>query len=99
MNLNWHHLGYLQSIKKGNDYALILWDIFTDIDECTVDDTICGPGGSCTNTVGSHECSCDDGYEGGGTATPCSGMCLVCIPLRKWLCAHIINIKRAIKNN
>ena len=46
----------------------------TDIDECTVDPTICGPGGSCTNTVGTYECSCADGYNGGGTAYPCYGM-------------------------
>jgi len=44
-----------------------------DVDECK-DSTICGVGGNCTNTIGSYNCSCDEGFIGGGDATPCKGI-------------------------
>ena len=48
--------------------------LFPDIDECTAIATICGVGGTCTNTpAGSFTCECDDGYDGGGEATVCAG--------------------------
>ena len=50
--------------------SLIL--LYTDINECT-DTSICGVGGTCTNTDGSYTCTCEYGYKGGGDATPCSG--------------------------
>ena len=46
--------------------------ILTDINECT-DTSICGVGGTCTNTYASYTCKCVPGYTGGGDATPCSG--------------------------
>ena len=33
---------------------------FIDIDEC---ETKCGENGNCTNTNGSYDCICDDGYK------------------------------------
>jgi len=43
-----------------------------DIDECA-SVTICGSVGAakCTNTEGSYNCTCNNGYIGGGKATPC----------------------------
>ena len=46
---------------------------FSDINECDTAN-ICGIGGTCSNTEGSYECTCDDGYIGGGDATPCTGL-------------------------
>lgn len=37
-----------------------------DVDECASPEPVCGTHASCTNTVGSHSCKCDDGYEGDG---------------------------------
>ena len=53
-------------------YNIFYCNILTDIDECT-DATICGAGGTCTNTGGSYTCVCDSGYVGGGDAAPCTG--------------------------
>ena len=35
----------------------------TDVDECSTIPDICGDNSTCTNTDGSYECECDDGYE------------------------------------
>lgn len=53
----------------------------SDIDECeqkldNCDDTF----GTCTNTKGSFECSCNPGYQGDGTLSNC----------RKWLYVTIV---------
>ena len=33
-----------------------------DIDECVAEINICGPNGSCVNTLGSYKCDCQTGY-------------------------------------
>lgn len=38
--------------------------LFLDVDECEEKIHSCGYGAECTNTPGSHECSCPDGYSG-----------------------------------
>ena len=44
----------------------------TDIDECANDDlNNCHEDANCTNTGGSFNCSCNDGYSGSGTE--CTG--------------------------
>ena len=43
----------------------------TDIDECTLGTDNCDVNANCTNTIGSFECFCNDGFEGDGTS--CSG--------------------------
>ena len=44
---------------------------FTDVDECKDDRHDCHVNGTCTNTAGSFECVCNDGYLGDGRN--CSG--------------------------
>ena len=39
--------------------------IISDIDECLVDPP-CNESAECTNTLGSYECTCLDGFEGDG---------------------------------
>jgi len=42
--------------------------VSADVDECALDPAICGPAGSCTNTVvPPYTCSCGAGYEFNGT--------------------------------
>ena len=38
----------------------------TDIDECVMDIHTCDTMATCMNTIGSFECTCNDGYEGDG---------------------------------
>ena len=58
----------------------------TDIDECANDDlNNCHEDANCTNTEGSFNCSCNDGYSGSGTE--CAGKFVACssyvyIPVR-----------------
>ena len=40
---------------------------FTDIDECALDSRVCDENANCTDTDGSFQCSCVDGYTGNGT--------------------------------
>ncbi|XP_072035556.1 uncharacterized protein [Amphiura filiformis] len=44
-----------------------------DIDECTTSTHTCHASATCTNTVGSFTCSCNDGY--GGNGFTCSPIC------------------------
>ena len=51
--------------------------LYTDIDECAVDDGGCIEG--CTNTVGSFECQCNrTGYEVIENSQLCVGECRLC---------------------
>ena len=45
--------------------------VIVDIDECITASHKCDPNANCTNTVGSHSCSCEDGFTGSGSS--CSG--------------------------
>ncbi|KAI8492386.1 hypothetical protein Bbelb_298390 [Branchiostoma belcheri] len=37
-----------------------------DVDECLSGDHMCDGNATCTNTVGSYTCACNDGYQGDG---------------------------------
>ena len=45
-----------------------------DIDECATGTHACDSFGTCTNTAGSYDCSCNDGYLGDGflCTIPCA---------------------------
>ena len=45
--------------------------VLTDIDECAVNNGGCSPEANCTNTPGSFNCTCHEGYSGDGFN--CSG--------------------------
>ena len=46
-----------------------------DIDECSLNSTICDKNAMCTNTYGSYICSCNPGYRGSGQPGDCEGNC------------------------
>ena len=50
----------------------ILENSILDIDECTADSSPCDENANCTNTVGSYNCICKQGFSGNGTI--CQGM-------------------------
>ena len=60
-------------------YVLCLW---TDVDECVEDVTICGPEAVCNNTIGAHICTCNHGYRLdlsdiiASSENPCNGVWL-----------------------
>ena len=45
---------------------------YLDIDECVMGSHVCDVNANCTNTVGSHKCTCKEGYTGDGRS--CSGI-------------------------
>lgn len=49
----------------------------SDIDECTTEASVCPAHSNCNNTVGSYNCSCEEGYT--GNETFCKGTCLYII--------------------
>ena len=44
---------------------------FVDIDECSNGSHSCDVNANCSNTVGSHNCTCKEGFTGDGRS--CSG--------------------------
>ena len=52
------HIGFEDVNDDGTDCL--------DIDECLLETDNCHDNANCTNTEGSFECECLDGYEGNG---------------------------------
>ena len=52
--------------------SLFQWEIFADIDECSLGLDNCDINAVCTNTVGSFVCTCLPGYTGEGML--CTGI-------------------------
>ena len=50
--------------QNPNFFSAILFMFWTDIDECSENETICGENAECNNTAGGYACSCVDGYNG-----------------------------------
>ena len=45
--------------------------MYTDIDECALDEDVCDDNADCLDTIGSYACSCNNGFSGNGFT--CSG--------------------------
>ena len=43
-----------------------MFHICTDVDECLLNRGNCSSNGMCQNAVGSHTCTCFNGYTGNG---------------------------------
>ena len=52
---------------------------FVDINECAGVNN-CSDDSNCTNTLGSYQCSCHDGYLDEGNGYTCTGMLLFVEP-------------------
>ena len=50
------------------------FNFFSDIDECALNSHNCSENADCTNTQGSHICSCNSGFSGDGYE--CEGIVL-----------------------
>ena len=69
-----------------------------DIDECSTENNNCSVNSLCSNTIGSYECFCHDGYLDEGLGYVCTGMvfkylfildsrCVIqCITIGRHLC-------------
>ena len=53
-------------------FNLLLPMYALDVDECKDDNHVCDVNANCTNTYGSYNCSCKEGYTGDGRS--CSGI-------------------------
>ena len=47
-----------------------------DLDECSSNSHSCGVDAVCSNTYGSHTCTCKTGYTGDGKS--CNGLLFLC---------------------
>ena len=67
----WHY--YDSFLLRGILLPLIC---FADIDECILGLDNCHDNATCTNSIGSYTCMCNDGFEGNGYQFNCSGKIL-----------------------
>ena len=67
-------VSYVFVISKPNFRSVLIISIlnFSDINECKANTHSCHPKAICTNTFGSYECKCLQGYTGNGKQ--CRGM-------------------------
>ena len=63
---------YVLIIIKCNYLLLMIYLLFTDINECTNSTNDCHQNSTCTNSIGSYSCKCNQGFNGNGTS--CIGM-------------------------
>ena len=75
MQLHFSGLWVLLTLLKVNPalwkFIRLTFTSYSDVDECNDDNHDCHVNGTCTNTAGSFECVCNDGYFGDGRN--CSG--------------------------
>ena len=75
MQLHFSGLCVLLTLLRVNPalwkFIRLTFTSYTDVDECKDDRHDCHVNGTCTNTAGSFECVCNDGYFGDGRN--CSG--------------------------
>ena len=75
MQLHFSGLCVLLTLLRVNPalwkFIRLTFTSYTDVDECNDDRHDCHVNGTCTNTAGSFECVCNDGYFGDGRN--CSG--------------------------
>ena len=65
-------------MTKRNDRKTKLFFVYLDTNECTEGNHDCGVNAECSNTLGSYNCTCEDGYEGNGTN--CTGQSEAKVP-------------------
>jgi len=58
--------GCMESVSGVGSKLLDLPFAIDDIDECTLNKHDCDPHANCTNTIGSYNCSCNEGFAGNG---------------------------------
>ena len=62
--------------------------LFTDVDECSDKIHVCDVNAKCTNTSGSHNCTCTDGYIGDGKSCQ---RALITILITTWVTENMFN--------
>ena len=57
----------IEYVGLKNKIDLLIY-VSTDINECMEYDDLCAVNATCTNTIGTYQCSCDTGFTGDGTS-------------------------------
>ena len=65
---------------RDSSHIFFLVIVTVDINECAGENN-CSENSNCTNTLGSYQCSCHDGYLDEGNGYTCTGMLLFIIRL------------------
>lgn len=65
--------GYTECCRSLCDVCLFVCSL--DIDECGLNETLCGSHGFCENRLGSFRCLCDQGYQETQDGHSCVGQC------------------------
>lgn len=65
--------GYTECCGSLCDVCLFVCSL--DIDECGLNETLCGSHGFCENRLGSFRCLCDQGYQETQDGHSCVGQC------------------------
>ena len=66
------NFGYYELVRKYHTerrsmkYSISISFVLLDIDECLSNSRACDVTANCTNTDGSHNCTCKEGYTGDG---------------------------------
>ena len=65
---------FVRFYRKHNQHMCLI-DVFSDINECSVNRGGCHVNADCQNEPGSYSCTCKTGYSGNGSN--CTGISLI----------------------
>ena len=79
-------------------FFVFVFVFFTDVDECILGTHNCDMNANCTNSVGSFNCTCREGFEGDGLV--CTGTIIMKVnPICMVTMLVLLQIFQSVKEN